>query len=271
MRKQTILSGVLLLGLLSGTVLADKATGEAKIDDKARKVWDRSIEVQFGDVAKKRNIKTIRMRGEMAMPAQGMTAKMEMIQAQNKASMTIEIPNLGKMQEGFTGKHAWSFSELQGPALKTDAEAAQSRQQADIYNTIDWEKYYSAIKHVGEESIDNYEGEKRDVDVLELVSKDGERTSKAYFDKETGRNIRTDAEIVIQGGMTVPNKVVMTDFRTVGGMLVPHKIKSTVGPMEQIVTFQKITVNEDVPASAFAVPEEVQALIAEADKSDDKE
>jgi len=235
------------------------------IDDKAREVIERGIEASFGAVAESRSIKSLRLTGKMAIPAQGLEADLELLQASGKMLMTVTIPGLGKLQEGFTGKHGWSFSELQGPALKPPAEAAQSREQADIYAAVNWEDYFSTATFVGEETIEDYNGDEKKVNALSMVTKDGERTMKVYYDAETGLQIRSDAEVVIPGGAKIPAVTLMTDFRDVDGIRVPFKTKSSLGPIEQLFTFEEVVANGEIPDSAFDVPEEIAALIEKAE------
>jgi len=255
-KKSVVAAVVVLAGILVG-----HASAKDKIDPKAKKVWDRSIEVTYGKIAKTRSIKSMKITGDMAVPMAGMTATFEMLQQDGKFKTDVDIKSMGKMTECYDGKHAWSFSELQGPAVKSDKETLQSMQQADLYATIDWKKYYDSIQYVDDETIDNGAGKKVKVHVVALKSKATGKEDKAYFDADTGRQIRLDAQILIPGGTMVPSTTLIWDYRNVSGIQIPFRSKQTVGPMTQEITIKEAKANVDIPADSFKAPDEVQKLI----------
>lgn len=255
-KKSVVATAVILAGFLVG-----HASANDKIDPKAKKVWDRSIEVTYGKVAKTRSVKSMQITAEMAVPMAGMTSTFKMLQQGGKFKVDVDIKNMGTMTECYDGKHAWSFSELQGPAVKSEKETLQSRQQGDLYATIDWEKYYDSIEYVDDETIDDGTGKKVKTHVLALKSKATGQEDKAYFDAETGLEVRMDAQILIPGGTMVPSTTLFWDYRDAAGMQLPFRTKQTVGPMTQEITVKEVKANVDVPADAFKAPDEVQKLI----------
>ncbi|MEM1423517.1 MAG: hypothetical protein AAGH64_05890 [Planctomycetota bacterium] len=269
-RPSTIASLIVLasaagLGVVAPVVSASTIASRVLVvndpfDEKAVEVLERAIEAQFGEHAKKRSVKSMRMTGRMSMPAQGINAQIEVLQSGGNMLTIVDIPGFGKMKEGFTDGQGWSFSELQGPAIKSDVENEQTAQQSDIYASLDYEAYFKSASYEGTETIKDFEGDDRETHVLLLVSKDGERTTKAYYDTETGHQIRTDTEVVMQGAK-MPTSALMGDFRTVNGLTMPHKMRNTLGPMQQLMTINELEVNPTVDAERFATPDEVTALI----------
>ena len=81
----------------------------------------------------------------------------------------------------------------------------------------------------------------------------------SYFSASTGllvANLSTSESQM--GVMTVMST--MGDYKKFGGVLMPTKLEQQMGPQTVVVTIKNITIN-DVPESAFAVPENVKPLI----------
>jgi hypothetical protein len=52
-----------------------------------------------------------------------------------------------------------------------------------------------------------------------------------------------------------------TDYRKEGDVLMPHKIRQSVGGQEVVISIESVTFNADIPADKFAVPDEIKALV----------
>jgi hypothetical protein len=218
-------------------------------------VLDRFVEAIGGKEAWRKQ-QSIQLAGQLSIPAAGITGSLEMLaMAPDLTLMKVEIPGLGTIREGYDGKVAWSVDPAQGPRLKDGKELTQTAFQADFYSALHDPARYKSIETVGIEDLDGARAHK-----LRLVTKDGDEMFE-YFDAATGLMIGT--EISAETPMGVLNIVAKTsDYKAFDGLKLPTKLRQSIGPMEQIMTFTDVKLG-GLDRSAFAPPAEIKALTGE--------
>lgn len=241
-----------------------------KIDDRAKAILAREIEVTFGEIAKTRSVKSSRVTAEMSMPAAGIKGDMTLyVGPKQQLAVKLVIPNIGVINSGATPKLGWSLSEIQGPSIMSKQELQQALEQADLYAALDWHKYYKEVRYAGEKTVEGLDGTPVATDVLVMVSRASGKESKAYIDKEKGYRVRSEA-IQFSQGAEIPATSLIGDYRKVGGMLVPHKTVLVAGPIRQEITMKSVEFNVELPADIFDVPEEIQFVAAAQEDADKK-
>src|SRR3954467_5485678 len=69
-------------------------------------------------------VKSLEMTGTVEMVDHNITGPVSVFQAGPKSYMLIELPGLGKVEEGFDGETAWEVNALQGARIKEAEEKA---------------------------------------------------------------------------------------------------------------------------------------------------
>ena len=201
-------------------------------------------------------ITSIKQTATMAVPSVGLNADMEMYSAApNKMAMKTNIPGLGEMQNGYNGSVAWDVNPMQGPRLLADKELANTAENADFYASMLYPaERFAVMETVGDSTIN---GEK--VYKVKMVRKATMKESMAYFSAASGLLVASFSTQESQMGQ-MPVMSTMADYKKFGGVLMPTKLEQHMGPQKIVVTIKDVTIN-DVPESAFAVPENVKPLI----------
>lgn len=250
-------------GSAAGQAQAEKpaAAKKAEIDEKAREVLDRAIEVQLGEHAKKKDIESVRMSGAMVMPAVGMNAEMTILMdADGNVAITQIIPGIGTIRSGVTGDVGWSLSELTGPMIMSEAEVAQTRQQADIYGELNWHERASKITYAGEASVTLPDRSTRPTHQLTVVDRETGKEETHHFDREKGTRLQSLTMQAVPGEGEIPVTTTYLDYEKIGQMMVPKRSVVVVGPQQMEMRVSEWVVNGDVPEDAFEMPAEVKAI-----------
>jgi hypothetical protein len=221
----------------------------------ARDVLDDYV-VAVGGKKAVRKVKSMTMIGQLDIPAAGISGSLEIrAMAPNKALLTAEIPGMGQIREGFDGEVAWSMDPNMGPRLKDGDELVQAKFQADFYGTLHAADRYKSMETVEKTDVDGTTCYK-----IRLVTRDGDEIFE-YFDVDNGLMIGTEMEAESpMGAIKVFSK--MGDYRQVKGVKLPTRLTQSIGPMEQIMKFSDVSL-DDVDPAVFELPAEIRALTEE--------
>lgn len=193
--------------------------------------------------------------GEMRMAAQGITATMRLVQRGNSSLYSrVELPGVGVMEEGVDGDLAWARDPLSGPRIKEGVEKVQALRSADLHYLLNLRQHYTALETKG---LSELEGRK--VWELRMVPVQGAEET-GLFDVETGDWLGSRMTVE-----TAMGKVVVTtlndDFREVGGVRVPHRMRVMNALMSTEIVWTSIA--WDAPDLVVPpVPDDVRALLS---------
>lgn len=194
------------------------------------------------------------MTGTFAIPAQGMQGALDVYgQPPNKMLVRVTIEGIGEIRNGYDGTTAWAVNPMMGPMVLDSLQALQTQQQADFYSSLYPEDQITALETVADTTFEGTASYK-----VKVTTAWGE-TYHEFFDKSTGLMLgsqRTNASPM--GNVDILTLV--SDWRTVEGMLVPFKSSQRTMGIEQLVTIDSVEVTT-VPDSVFVPPPEIQALI----------
>jgi hypothetical protein len=193
--------------------------------------------------------------GSFEMPAAGIKASMSIIQAApNKARVTMDIPGVGKVEQGCDGDTVWEKSDIQGVRILDGAERETMLRQLAFNSELNWKNLYKSAETVGAEDVDGKPAIK-----VKLVAARDESVMHNFYDKESGLLVRTDMVAKTQVG-DLPVTIRMSDYRDVDGIKIPMLATQNLGNMEQTITTESVKHNTEIPADAFTLPPEVKAL-----------
>lgn len=203
-----------------------------------------------------RAVKSVVSEGELSIPEVGLEGEVKIHQAApNLMLMEISLPQIGEQKTGYNGKVGWSLSDMQGAEVIEGERLSQIKLQGLINQYLDMAEHFSDLECTGEEEFN-------DEACYVVVASNGEGSEPivSFFSKKTkllvGSKVRT---VTPQGKMDVVSYV--SDYKEVGGVKMSHKAVAKVAGMSQVVKMTKIAINEEIPESAFALPEEVQELV----------
>ncbi len=189
----------------------------------------------------------------MEIPAAGISATITAVQRRpNQMSVTIEIPGLGQMRQGFDGTTAWSSDPMQGPRLITGAEASALQDGASFEAMARTPSQFSAMEAAGDVEVD---GDK--ATCLRLTWKSGRITTECF---SNASGLLVETRMTQQSQMGEVEAISRpTDYRDVGGIRVPHKVTQSAMGMQQVLTTTSVEFGPQA-ASLFELPPEIKAL-----------
>lgn len=238
--------------VLAGAAVLAAAPARAQDLPAARQIVDAYVNAIGGTEAISR-AQSRHMKGEMSMPAAGMTMTMEIWQARpNKMVMVMDIPGMGEMKSGYDGTTAWSVNPMQGPRILEGAELEQTLRQSDFDANLRFEHLFPTM-----ETVERTEMAGRPCYRVRMVAANGDE-SFGCFDTETklllGMTSRNESEMGV-----IESTTLFQDYRDFGGVKMPARTTISVMGQEMVMSIKELNTNP-VPASQFALPAEIQAL-----------
>jgi len=241
---------VLLVAIFSAGLM--RAADEPLPDGAA--VLDRYVEVTGGKEAYAKHKSEIET-GTLEYPAQGLKAKITRYASEpNNYLASVEIAGIGKIDTGVTDGVAWENSVVLGARIKSGEEKALAMREAAFNAIANWRKLFPKVETTGAESVDGVGCYK----VL-LTPAEG-RTETRYFSRQTGLLVKVTTVAVTQMG-DVPVEMRFSGYKEANGILAPSEVTQKAAGQEFTVSIESVRVNEEIPASTFALPAEVKALL----------
>ena len=151
------------------------------------------------------------------------------------------------------GSKCWYVDPMGGvfeAELMSPIDAALAIQQADIQGIIDWKAKGYSVELLGTETIDG-----REAYALKVTSSAG-AVFTSYLDAETALVVRRESTRTFRG-RTIGVETTFSDFRSVGGVVFSHSIRSQAeGQLESLeVVVEKIEINPPIDDARFEMPE----------------
>ena len=173
----------------------------------------------------------------------------------NMLRIELDVQGMKMIAQSYDGSTAWMLNPFAGGNVPTKMDADQTKEMSKQKFEDDFIDYKTKGHTVTLEGTEDAEGTK--CFKLKMVLKEG--SEKIYF---------IDAEnyvpIMIRDFATFgPNKgqsseSVMSDYKEVEGMMMPHTIEQKAGGQTQAtIKIEKIEINPKLDKAIFAFPEEV--------------
>jgi hypothetical protein len=243
--------GILLLGC------ASFASAQTEALPKAETILDRYVEVTGGKGAyekRKNEIET----GTIELKAQGLKGTVTRYSAEPaEAYSIVDIEGVGKIEEGTDKGVAWDKNPMLGPRIKTGPEKAQALREATFNSPLHWRELNSKVETTGTEIVDG------ELCYKVLLTPTEAPAETMYFQKKSGLAVKTVATVISPMGQA-PVEMLATDYKSMGGVLVPTKITQKLAGQEITITIVDAKTNQPIPADRFDPPAEVKALLSKA-------
>jgi hypothetical protein len=195
------------------------------------------------------------MTGKVEMAGHNIGGPVELYQDGSKSYTVIDLPGIGKVEEGFDGETAWEMNALQGARIKDGEEKAAIERSSKISMLSSWREYYKQGKTVGSEDVEGKPAWK-----VEMTPKEG-KPEIFYFDKNTMLLVRTTATIATPLG-EIPVDAMMGDYHVVDGIETPFTLTQKAMSQVIVMKFDKVQYNAPIAADRFDLPPAVKALAA---------
>lgn len=191
--------------------------------------------------------KTRRSEGVLEMKSVGLEGKLLLLQSQpDKLALRFDIPNVGKIENGYDGKIAWEDSVISGARELEGEEKEQLARRALFESDSQWRKIYEKATTKGEDKVGD-----RPVWVVELKPIGSDKLQTNYYDKESKLLLRSKmTAITPMGDIAIENDFL--DYRDVDGIKIPFESRQSVLGQTQTMRFSKVTHDEPIEDSVFS-------------------
>jgi len=221
----------------------------------AETLLERSIEVTGGEAAYQA-VTSFKMTGTFELPAQHIVGALTVQGATGaRLVMQVEIPGMGTERSGSDGTTVWSMSAMTGARLLEGPERDRTLRDADLLKDLNWKTYYKSATTTGEEELDG-----KAVYLVNMVD-NFDVVETRYYEKDSGLLVRQSGTVQTQMG-EMQSDTRLKNYTTLGGLIVPSIMEIKVMGMTQLLTTKSIEVNIATDETTFALPEEIQKLVA---------
>jgi len=156
------------------------------------------------------------------------------------------LDDLGTYRQGSNGRVAWDHLP-DGVHIKAGKEKAIFLRTCQFNADLNWRKVFSKVECVKEEKLEG-----KTVYKVECTTLDGDVLNK-YYDKATSLAVKAEMK-----RDTVETTTLVSGYRKVDGILLPHRIVDKLGSNQTLIHLTKIEHNVSLPASKFNLPAEVK-------------
>jgi len=236
-----------LFGLLAGAALAAPASAQT-VDE----VIAKHVEAR-GGASRIKAVKSIRMTGKMTV-GPGIEAPV-ILEMKKPSSVRLEITFQGNTGvQAYDGKTGWGISPM---AAKKDPEPMSADdlkdmdEQADMDGPlVDYGAKGHKVELMGKDKVEGSDAYK-----LKLTLKTGD-IHYIYIDADSYLELKTEAKRTVRGS-EVETESVSSDYKEVGGLILPHTIQQGAKgqPQKQTITVDKIELDVSIDDARFKMPE----------------
>jgi hypothetical protein len=217
------------------------------------KVLEMSLE-KSGGAAAFAKAKSVVMSGTVELAGHNIKGPVTIFQKDGKSYTTLDLPGIGKVEEGFDGNTAWESNAIQGARVKEGEERALVARAAHMLSLLDsWREFYTIVKTAGSEDVNGKPAWK-----VEMTPKLG-KVETLYVDKDSGMVVRSSQTVAMPMG-DIPVEEELSDYRFVDGIKTPFSMTQKAMGQVMVMHFDKVNYNADIPADRFDLPASVKAL-----------
>jgi outer membrane lipoprotein-sorting protein len=192
------------------------------------------------------------MVGSMTMEPAGEASFKLLSKRPLKARMEITTQGQTGVQ-AFDGETGWMFMPFMGqmaPEIMPPEMTNSMREEADFDGPlVDYQEKGHSLRLIGSgdvEGIPTYE--------LELTHRNGEVTTY-HLNAESFLPMLTESNRSVQGTQ-LHVQTILSDYREVEGMMIPHSIKVIQDMGSQTLTIEQIELNVEIDDAQFTMPTE---------------
>ena len=225
---------------------ADLPTGESLIG--------KCIRSEGGEKAIS-HAQTAIMTGSVEIIGHNISGPLEMYQDGEKSYTEINLPGIGKVQEGYDGAVAWDMNLLQGARVKDGEELDAAKRAAGIVALSNWKKYYTSAVTQGLETVNG-----KPAWNVAMTPTEGHSVEHFFFDRDSGLLIKMTQTLPTAMG-DIPVEMNLGDYRAVDGIQTPFLMTQSAIGQDMAMHIEKAVYNAKIPAGKFDLPADVKALL----------
>ncbi len=200
-------------------------------------------------------LRTQRVTGTLQYVGRGIEARMETYTAAGgRFYQSIDIPGLGRQEEGSDGQVAWDRSTITGPRVKRRTAGTAMTVTLDAAQMIEWRGLLSEVRTEAEENVDG-----RDCYRVRLTARDGSVAALRWYEKGSGLLYRSQHSLRTDMG-AVPVVMTYEEYRDVEGIRWPSQIRMVAEGQDLLFRVGDVRLNEDIDQRVFELPEEIRQL-----------
>ncbi|PKL85968.1 MAG: hypothetical protein CVV22_05400 [Ignavibacteriae bacterium HGW-Ignavibacteriae-1] len=205
-----------------------------------------------GGKEKINSIESVKIKGKMDIPAQGLSVDLYYVSKKPKMYMENEVMGM-KMSFGYDGNEVWAINPMTGtdPQVLTGPEADMTKSQLEGFlnlAALPFDNYANQgikAEYKGIQEIDS----SRSCHVIKFIETDGS-FADVYFDSISFLMYKTEQNV---GGQNIETLVL--DRLKNKGIIYPKIIEiKTNGVVSQKLSFSEIDTNFDVDDKIFSMP-----------------
>lgn len=194
--------------------------------------------------------------GSVDIPAANIKGTVVTMQAApDKARVTMDLPGVGKSEQGSDGETVWEKNPVTGVRILEGAERDMMLRQLKFNAELNWKDSYTSAETVGVEEVEGKPAYK-----VKLTASDGSIVHN-FYDKESGLLVKSDSIYKSQMG-DLPISVMIGEYKEVDGIKVPMLATQTLQGMQMKLVTDTVKHNSELAADTFELPAEVKALKA---------
>lgn len=239
--KRKTFAGLLLAGLMSTAAWAQTAD----------EIIAKNLEAK-GGLDKLKAVQSMRITGKVMGGGQEIPFVREQARP-SKLRTEFTFQGMTGIQ-AYDGKAGWAVMPFMGkkdPEPMSADDLKQAEDQADIDGPlVDYKEKGHQVEYLGTSEIEGTPAHK-----LKVTKKNGDVVT-IYLDADSYLEIKAEGKTKVQG-QEIEGETTFGDYKEVGGLVVAHSIQSKMkgaqGP-GQTITFEKIELNPELPASRFEMP-----------------
>ena len=259
MRRRLLLASPLLaIPVAFGQAAAratPTATPKAKAPAKADAILDRYVRVSGGKAARMK-AKTQYMKTRISMAAQGIQGTALEYRGDGMSYIEMDIPGVGKVEQGVHNGVVWEKSALMGPRIKEGDERFLALRQSALDSDWNWRKYYAAELQPSDP------GEAPEPsDKVVMTPKAGGSPETRYYSRKSGLLVKMATTQKSPLG-EIMMEMLFSDYRSVGGVMMAFHNTVKAGPQTMEMVQETVQNNVPIPVDKRTPPPDVQAILA---------
>jgi hypothetical protein len=196
------------------------------------------------------------MTGTVELVGHNISGSLAIYQDGNKVYTVVELPGIGKIEEGFDGEVAWESNLLQGPRVKEGEELEAAKRSSRMSVLGDWKEYYSSAVTTAEEDVEG----KPAWEVV-MTPTHGSSVEHFFFDRGSGLLVKMTETLPTSLG-DIPVVMILGDYREVDGIQTPFLMTQSAMGQNMAMHIDKAKYNAAIPPGRFDLPAEVKAIAA---------
>jgi hypothetical protein len=195
------------------------------------------------------------MTGTVELVGHNLAGPLQIFEQGNKTYTVIELPGIGKIEEGFDGEVAWESNVLQGPRVKEGEELEAAKRDSRISLFGNWKDFYKSADTVGSEDVNGKPAWK-----VRMTPAEGKSIEQFFFDRDTGLLVKMTQTLPTALG-DIPVEMTMGDYRDVDGIQTSFLMTQSAMGQNMAMRIDKVTYNTKIPESRFDLPPAIKAII----------